>query len=695
MALYRPMTIDLNTPIENLPRVGPQYTQKLSLLGIDKVEHLLFYFPRKYDDFSNVSPIASTRPGQLITIKGKILQIDNKKTSRKRMVVTEAVVADNTGGLKAVWFNQPFLRKTLKRGEEVILAGKFEWNYGQLALQSPAYEKILSGSSPIELKHVGRIVPVYPETEGLTSRWLRSQIKPLLKLINGIADYLPREVKESQRLIDLSVAIKQIHFPDNKTLLEKAKYRLAFDELFLLQLSRLRQKKEWHKMRAPIIKFDEALARKFVQSLPFQLTHAQRKVAWEILRDLEKPVSMNRLLEGDVGCGKTVVAAFTMMMAAWNGFQTALMCPTEILARQHYSKIAVLLEPLGVKVAFLVGNTKEGERVELLDGVEKGKIAVTIGTHALIQEKIKFKNLGLAIVDEQHRFGVKQRRLLRDKNAGQKMPHFLSMTATPIPRTLALTIFGDLDISVIDQLPPGRQKIVTALVPPRKREAAYQFIRDQIKEGRQAFVICPLIEESDNLGVKSVAAEHEKLSQQIFPDFRIGLLHGKLKSGEKEKVMEEFAENRLQLLVATSVVEVGIDIPNASIMMIEGAERFGLAQLHQFRGRVGRNKYKSYCFLFTDSRSELAAKRLQALVNTENGFELAQIDMEIRGPGEICGTQQHGLPDFKMASLLDSRLIKRTSEEAERIIEKDALLELPEHCLLVREIEKKYVQGFD
>jgi ATP-dependent DNA helicase RecG len=689
------MTVNLHTPVKDLPRVGPQYAQKLSRLGIESVEHLLFYFPRRYDDFSHITPISQAHPGQLLTIKGQILQIGNKRTARKRMTVTEAVVTDDSGSIKAVWFNQPFLTKNLKAGTDVILAGKFEWNYGQLALQSPAYERVPSGSGNTDVKHVGRIVPVYPETEGLTSRWLRPKIKPLLKLTDGVADYLPEEVKESNGLISLPSAIKQIHFPDSDSLLKKARYRLSFDELFLLHVSRFGQKKEWQKAKAPAIEFDEEFARAFVKSLPFQLTQAQRKAAWEILQDLQKDMPMNRLLEGDVGSGKTIVAALAMATVAKSGFQTALMCPTEVLARQHYHKIAALLDAFDIEVVLLAGSTKESEKTELIERIQNGEIQVLVGTHTLIQEKIRFKNLGLAVVDEQHRFGVRQRQALRERNASEKMPHFLSMTATPIPRTLALTVFGDLDISLIDEMPPGRQKIVTALVPPGKRKAAYQFVREQILEGRQAFVICPLIEESDHLGVRSVTDEYEKLSRQIFPDFKIGLLHGRLKASEKEEVMKGFAQNELSLLVSTSVVEVGIDVPNASIMMIEGAERFGLAQLHQFRGRVGRGEHKSYCFLFTDSRSEGTTERLQALVNTDDGFELAQKDLELRGPGEIYGTQQHGLPEFKMANLLDGRLIKKTREEAEKIIQKDAFLELPEHRLLFSEVKKKYSQSLD
>lgn len=655
--------LSLNTSVSEIKGIGSQYQEKLSRFGIQKVKDLLFHFPRRYCDFSRIVPIAQARSGEIITVKGAIRDIANKRTHKKGIVLTEAIVTDESGSMKVIWFNQPFLSTTLKKGTSVILAGKFEWQYGKLALHNPVYEKVSA-----DLKHAGRIVPVYPETEGLSSRWLRARIKPLLHLVGEVKDFLPAGVRERQRLPALSQALQEIHFPSSPSALEGAKDRLGFDELFLLQLSRLRSKVQWQKEKAPSIKYDQELGRTFVGSLKFELTQAQKKTAWEILQDLEKEVPMNRLLEGDVGSGKTVVAAFAMLMAVHRGYQAALMCPTEVLAKQHYQRIAEILGPFSVEVASLTSSTKELEKTRVVERCESGEVQIIIGTHALIQENVSFRNLGLAVIDEQHRFGVKQRQALREKNRSDTMPHFLSMSATPIPRTLALTLYGDLDISVIDEMPPGRQKVITRLVPPGKRKKAYQFVREEILKGRQAFVICPIIEETDKLGVNSATQEYEKLSRDIFPDLRIGLLHGRLKSSKKDSVMTEFNQGGLDLLVSTSVVEVGVDVPNATIMFIEGAERFGLAQLHQFRGRVGRGAHQSYCLLFTESRAEPSLKRLRALVETDDGFKLAQVDLELRGPGELYGTMQHGIPDFKVASLLDAKLIKRTREEAERLI---------------------------
>lgn len=650
---------------------------------------MLYYFPRRYLDFSQIVPISKVRIGEIVTIRGFISDIVNTKTFKRGTVITEAVVADSSGSTKVIWFNQPFLVETLKKGTEVMLAGKFEWQYGRLGLQSPAYERVSR-----DPRHVGRIVPIYPETEGVTSRWFRNIIKNLLPLTDKIEDYLPHRVKKSQDLIDLPQAIREIHFPNSKNSLEKARDRLSFDELFLLQLGRLKSKALWQKERAAAIKFKQDIAGAFVGALGFELTKAQKKAAWEILQDLEKETPMNRLLEGDVGSGKTVVATLAMLIAAENGYQSALMCPTEVLAKQHYQKIEQMLSSSSFKIVLLVSGIKSKDKEKVVEEIRDGKAQVVIGTHTLIQEKVGFSNLGFAIVDEQHRFGVKQRQALKESNKTDMMPHFLSMSATPIPRTLALTLYGDLDISVIDEMPPGRQKIITRLIPLKKREDAYRFIREEISKGRQVFVICPLIDESDKLGVKSATEEYEKLSSLVFHDVKIGLLHGKLRPQEKDAVMKGFTEGKISLLVSTSVVEVGVDVPNASIILIEGADRFGLAQLHQFRGRVGRGGHQSYCLLFTESRSEASLKRLRALAETNDGFKLAEIDLKLRGPGELSGTLQHGLPDLKMASLLDAKLIKRSREEAERLVKEDSgLKKFPLLYKRLSEFEANYRSG--
>lgn len=644
------------------------------------------------------------------------MEIKNTRSWRKRMFITEAYIQDQTGLIKAVWFNQPFLVNSLKEGDVVSLSGKV--NFGQtLYLSNPAHERISQTSRnqrPVasELRHTGRLVPVYPETQGLTSRWLRYIIKKLLpQFLPKIKDHLPLPVKKNHNLLNLDRAIEQIHFPKTQKHAEAAKRRLAFDELFLIQLFVLQQKLKWQSQSAPNIAFDKNLIKKFVGSLLFKLTNAQRLAAWEILQDLDKPKPMNRLLEGDVGSGKTVVAAVAALQASKAGWQVALMAPTEILAQQHFREITKLLSDFGIAIGLLTsgeakifshGEQKATKKAEFSSKISGGQIQIVIGTHAIIQSAISFKNLALAIVDEQHRFGVAQRATLQKNIAQikggspQTIPHLLSMTATPIPRTLALTIYGDLDISLLNEMPKGRQEIITKIVAPANRQKAYDFIRQQIKEGKQVFVICPRIEANskekaetnrnqlaaDDLrlalsdkrnwdDVKAVKQEYEKLRKIVFPDLKIAMLHGKLKPKEKEKIMLDFKNGKTDVLVSTSVVEVGIDMPNASVMMIEGAERFGLAQLHQFRGRVGRGSYQSYCFLFTESNAKNTNARLRALIICKNGFQLAEKDLQIRGPGEFFGARQWGIPDLSMASLSDIALVKSARQEAQKITEKD------------------------
>ncbi|NIA11583.1 MAG: DEAD/DEAH box helicase [Nitrospiraceae bacterium] len=703
------MIINLNAPIKNLPRVGPIYIEKLEKLGLKTVQDLLFYFPFRYDDFSEVLPISEleNKEGQTVSIKGKIIDIQNIRTKWKKMNLTEAVIEDESSCIKAIWFNQPFLIRNLKAGMNVSLSGKVAYTRDGLQLSNPAYE--ILGSSR-ELTHTARLVPVYHETEGLSSRWLRLHLKPLLKLADKINDWLPAEIIKSQNLIPFSEAIKKIHFPASENEAAQAKRRLAFNELFVIQLFIQKQRKNWQKNKAVQIEFEgevEEKVKQFISGLPFKLTNAQRIAAWQILNDLNKPEPMNRLLEGDVGSGKTLVALIAGLAVATEkdnaNYQTAIMAPTEILARQHFEEARERFKDFGIRVGLLTGsesriensffrnspnpllqreNSERGvnkiRKPELIEKLKNGEIDIVIGTHALLQEKVSFKNLALIVIDEQHRFGIDQRAELQQKVIKVKdgleatVPHLLTMTATPIPRTLALSVYGDLDLSILDEMPSGRREIITKLVAPANREKAYQFIKEQIKKGRQAFVICPLIDESDKLEVKSATQEYEKLSRKIFPDLKIGLLHGKLKPKEKEAVMKEFGEGKINILVSTSVVEVGIDVPNASVMMIEGSDRFGLAQLHQFRGRVGRSKYQSFCFLFTDSTAQKTHRRLKALLKNSSGFELAEQDLKIRGPGELAGVRQSGLPDLAMASLSDVELIKQARSEATRILNKNA-----------------------
>ncbi|KKT26896.1 MAG: ATP-dependent DNA helicase [Parcubacteria group bacterium GW2011_GWA2_43_9b] len=699
--------MNLDSPILSLPRVSPAYQKRLAKLGIKTLRDLFYHFPRRYNDFSKITKIIDLRAGSTATVQGQITKIADIRTWKKRMNITEAFIQDKTGNIRAVWFNQPYLANTLKDGSLISLSGKVNLNK-DLYFSNPAYEKITN-----QLRHTGRIVPVYPETAGLSSKYLRYIIQPLLPLTEQIKDWLPEQVKKSQCLIELKAAIRQIHFPASLKSAGFARRRLAFEELFLIQTFTLSQKMARRKEQAQTIEFNETLIRDFVAKLPFQLTGAQKKAAWEIFQDLAKSQPMNRLLEGDVGAGKTVIAAMAALEVMQTGYQTAFMAPTEILAKQHYNTICQLLAGFDIKIGLVTGNDKKlnhelgirnygkGEKRSALDSLFIIHNAdIVIGTQALIQEKILFKNLALAVVDEQHRFGVAQRAALQKNIADLsdglpgKIPHLLSMTATPIPRSLALTIYGDLDLSLLDEMPKGRQKIITRLVPPGKRNAAYEFIRQQIKSGRQAFVVCPRIESSDKNStisnqpdklitnhlsliteIKTAKEEYEKISKNIFPDLKIALLHGKVKSKEKDRIMADFAAGQIDILVATSVIEVGLDISNAAIMMVEGAERFGLAQLHQLRGRVGRGAHQSYCLLFTDSASRQTQERLKIMTACHNGFELAEQDLALRGPGEFFGTNQSGLPDLSASlisgSLIDLIMVRQARVEAAKILQQD------------------------
>lgn len=677
------MSLYLHSNIIDVPGVGESYVKKLEKIGIKTVYDLLFYFPRHWDDYSKITEIKNAKPCEQISVKGVLLDVKTKR-SKRGTLVTEAIVADGSGSVKAVWFNQPFIEKNLSLGEEIYLSGKIEWDFGQIGFVSPAYEKAKEAED--ELRHTARIIPVYPETAGLTSKWLRQKIGYLTKLIYGIKDHLPEEVKEHHNLLELSATVRSMHFPESQEELKRAKKRLIYDDLFCLFVSVLSNKKEVEKERSILISYNEEVGKNFVKSLPYNLTDAQRRVAWEILKDLAKSTPMNRLLEGDVGSGKTVVATMATLMTATSGYQVALLAPTEILAKQHFKSLSKMLDGFGLSIGLLTGSTKEADKKRIQKELENGELQILIGTHSLISDSLKFWTLALVIVDEQHRFGVEQRLKLKKANGeAVKMPHFLSMSATPIPRTLAITVFGDLELSVIDEMPPGREKVDTHIVPPQKRGEGYKFIDKKIEEGRQVFVICPLIEKSDKLGVRSATEEYESL-KKVFPKRTIGLLHGKLKSGEKEKIMESFTKGKLDILVSTSVVEVGVDVPNASIMVVEGADRFGLAQLHQFRGRVGRGKHKSFCFLFTESKNEKTLERLQALTNIGSGFELAEKDLEFRGPGELLGIKQHGKIDSTITRVLsEPKIIKEVRQTAEKFLETKNIENYP---LLIEKIKE-------
>lgn len=675
--------MSLSRPLHHVLKTTKLHLDRLELIGIKTVKDLLMHFPRTYIDKSEYTEISELRTDEINNVRGILTSVVHRRTKTGKSF-TKAMLSDGSGSVEVIWFNQPYLQKVLRKGQEIILSGKASFKMGKISLQSPVYEQ-----EKKEQLHVGRIVPLYHETAGITSKWLREKIQPLVsEWSKYFEDYLPEDIRQQYALMKYQKAIQEVHFPTNDEELQKARKRLSFDELFLLQLKALQKKWRWQnvaKHEQKQLTRDSALE-KFLQEIPFELTNAQKKSLEEILSDLEKPYPMSRLLQGDVGSGKTVVAAAAILNTVKNGFQTALMAPTEILATQHYHTIYKMLKPYSLNIQFVAGSTPQGLKEEIAMQLKNGMVDVVIGTHALIQEKIGFKKLGLAVIDEQHRFGVKQRDILKSHGS----PHLLSLSATPIPRTLAMTIYGDQDLSIIDEMPKGRQEIITRIVPENKRIDAYRWIEDQIHKGRQAFIICPLIDESDVLEVKSAIQEYEYLQNTVFPTLKVGLLHGKMKPKEKEEIMTLFSLNKIQVLVSTSVIEVGIDVPNATIMVIEGAERFGLSQLHQFRGRVGRGEHQSYCFLFPTS--EANSRRLQSLVKYSNGFKLAEIDLELRGPGEIFGVKQSGIPDLKMASLTDSITIQLARDAAQKIINEDPeLAKYPNLQAKITELEEVFV----
>src|SRR3989344_3082585 len=712
--------------IKNLKSVTPAILKKFNRLGVHTIRDLLFHFPTRYNDFSNVKLIEDLALGEVATVRGILKKITATHAWRRRLTMAEAIVTDESGTLRAVWFNQPYLAKTFRVGEELSLAGKLTKSKRGNYLANPAYER---ATQVDDLTHTGGLVPVYPETTGLRSRWIRFLTKQALSCAAKVPDPLPDAMRVRMNLLPLATALPQIHFPETMEEAEEARRRFAFEEIFLIQLRVLRDRQALQEKKAPAIAIDLEKIKKFVAALPFPLTHAQRKAAWEIVNDTAKSIPMNRLLEGDVGSGKTVVAVLAALNVVGAGYQVAYLAPTEILALQHFSTFKSLFSQFDVSIGLLTASQKklssplgESAKVQVAKLAESGEVQIVIGTHAVIQDKIRFKNPGLVIVDEQHRFGVAQRAHLQKRqatsskrqetrSAEEKMvadsivahsslltPHFLSMTATPIPRTLALTVYGDLDISLLDQVPSGRKPVMTRVVPSEKRAACYGFIRNEVRAGRQVFVVCPRIEVATNdMGqetrqsllneeVKTVKAEYETLSKKVFPDLRIRMLHGKMKPAEKEKVMRDFKAGAFDILVSTSVVEVGVDIPNASVMLIEGAEKFGLAQIHQFRGRVGRGFHQSYCFLMTTSPFAAESARLKAVVSAKNGFELAEKDLAIRGPGDFFGSRQSGIPPFAYKSFTDMKIVQSARNEAAELIEKDP--QLARHAALKQRLEE-------
>jgi len=682
----------LEAPLTVLPGIGPAKAKSLSLLGITTLGDLLYYFPRRYDDYSQLKTIRELGFGQDVTVIASVQDVSSRPTKNRHMQITEAIVSDGTSPLRLTWFNQPWIIKRLQKGKLLSISGRVEQFLGKPVINNPDFEELDS-----EQLHTNRIVPIYPLTSQITQRWLRNT---LFQTINywapRVKDFLPSETLERNQLIDLPTALHQIHFPDKQEYIKKARERLAFDEIFLLQLGVLRQKANWQSLSARQFSIPDEQLDRLVNLLPYTLTNAQKRVLSEIRKDLNTGQPMNRLLQGDVGAGKTVLAALAAAIISNLGAQTAIMAPTSILASQHFSTITELVaaDPAftikSEQIKLLIGDTPAREKEEIRQGLEEGSIQLLIGTHALIESPVIFKDLQLVVVDEQHRFGVSQRALLRSK--GQN-PHLLVMTATPIPRSLALTVYGDLDLSVLDEMPPGRQVIETHILPPRERERAYTMIRTQVSQGNQAFMIYPLVEEGEREETKAAVEEHERLQQQVFPDLKLGLLHGRLKPEEKDTIMAGFRSGEYQILVSTSVVEVGVDIPNATIMLIEGANRFGLAQLHQFRGRVGRGDRQSYCLLIPETDNALDNERLSAMTQTNDGFILAEKDLEQRGPGDFLGTRQSGFSELKLADLTDLRLIEKARNEAQMVFKQDPDLKDTRYQMLVTTFRRFWKEG--
>ncbi len=667
-----------DSSVTGIKGVGAQLAAKLAFLGIKAVGQLIEYYPRRYDDYSNIQTINQIKPGN-VTIQADIKQVSSRY-SQRGLHITEAAASDETGSVRLIWFNQPYRATSLKPGQQYYVSGEFGLKRQRLSIQNPSIELV----SDFTLT-TARILPVYRETRGLKSVQIRRMLKEILPVIESMPNRLPAWLQKAEKLSSRAEAIKQIHFPDSTRALLEAKRHLGFEEVFELTLAALLNKYELLQEKAVRIPFDEQLARSFVKELPFHLTPDQKRVVWQIYQDMERTQPMNRLVEGDVGSGKTVVATMAALMAMQHGYQAALMAPTEILARQHAETIFKLLQPVGLEgyTGLLVGSFRPKQKQLAHQRIATGEMRFLIGTNALIQEKVDMHKLGLVVIDEQHRFGVEQRKQLQAK-AGH-MPHVLSMTATPIPRSLALTLYGELDISIIGTKPANRQEIETKLITQNQRLEVYKTVDNELAAGRQAFVVCPLITESDMLQARSAEQVYKELNEGVLRHRRIGLLHGKLKPLEKDQIMQSFVNHTLDILVATTVIEVGVDVPNATVMIIETPERFGLAQIHQLRGRVGRSHYQGYCYLML-SDNEPPLPRLRMLEQSSDGFKLAEYDLELRGPGAIYGTMQHGQLDLRIAKLSDTKLIAVARKAAQKFIDRNEdLLKYPELAAKVKQ----------
>ena len=675
--------VDLEMDLQYLKGVGPARVEILNKLGLFKLKDIINYFPREHEDRGNYKNIAELQDGETAAVRVVIASNVSETRVRRNMAIYKAIGKDETGSIILTWFNQPYIKKQLRVGSEYSLYGKVKNTLGRIEMQSPVFD---AGE---KAKNTGKIIPIYPLTAGITQNVFRGIVETAVKAVKGsLKDSVPEWIRVQNGLQDIETSIQHIHFPESLEDFQKARYSLAFEELLIMQLGLLRFKEKGQEERRGIsFDKDEKMA-ELLATFPYTLTGAQQRVWNEIDKDMKSEKSMNRLVQGDVGSGKTVVATMAMFKAVRNGYQAVLMAPTAILARQHYEGIRKMVEQLGIKVELLTGDVTKKNKERILEELKNGEIDMIVGTHALIEENVLFKNVGIVITDEQHRFGVRQRGILSAK--GEKVDT-LVMTATPIPRTLAIILYGDLDISIIDELPPGRQKIDTFAVRRNMEERVNNFIKKELTSGRQAYIVCPLVEESENMdGVKSVV-EQLDYYKEVLKDFRVEMLHGKMRPKEKDEIMAKFKAKEIDVLISTTVIEVGVDVPNATIMIIENAERFGLAQLHQLRGRVGRGKFKSYCILKYDSKSDVVRQRMEIMQKSNDGFVISEKDLELRGPGDFFGTKQHGIPEFKVANLfVDVPILKKAQTVANTIIEDDPDLKLPENQLLLVKIEELF-----
>lgn len=673
----------INESIQYVKGIGPKKAEKLNKLGIYTIKDLLYYFPRQFEDRSIIKKIAQLEDEEKVTVKALITNIESY-TPKKGMTITRIDVKDDTGFAKLTFFNKEYIKNTFRVGDSILAFGKVKKNGRFVELNSCELEYL--SASP---KNIGKLVPVYPLSYGVTNKDIMNTVRMVFENKDiKIPEYMPEYILKKYRLCGIEYAIKNIHFPKDKESLKIALYRLIFEELLVLQLGLFMYKGGSSDEKGILFKRDQRLD-EVLESLPFSLTRAQNRALNEIIDDMCSEKVMNRLVQGDVGSGKTVVALLALAECVFNGYQGALMAPTEILAQQHYESFTETFEDIGINVELLTGSVTKKQKEGILQRAKDGEIDILIGTHALIEDNVEFKNIGLVITDEQHRFGVRQRGKLSSKG---ESPDILVMTATPIPRTLALILYGDLDISIIDELPPGRQPIETIAVEKKKRDKVYNsLVRREVDKGRQVYIVCPLVEESETLDITSATETAEEIKRDFFPDLRVGLLHGKMKPSEKDAIMTAFKNHELDILVSTTVIEVGVNVPNSTLMIIENAERFGLAQLHQLRGRVGRGKHQSYCVLIYGSNSEVCRKRMSIMEETNDGFKISEKDLEIRGPGEFFGTMQHGVPELKVANLFKHmKILKTVQQEARIIIGEDSTLDFKEYRGLKREIESKF-----